>query len=105
VSTPGRSPHMPRRSAPAPARNRIDASPLAVTSSGVFLGLGYTHGLRTVEQAFKLLRTGAIKGTVFVGVAVVGSKGMEALKQFESPEADTARGKTGRGPSRSREPP
>jgi hypothetical protein len=94
---------MPRRSALPPARNRIDRSPLAVTSSGVFLGLGYTHDLRTAEQAFKLLRTGAIEGTVFVGVAVVGSKGMQGLKQFEAPAADTARGTTGRGGSRSRE--
>lgn len=76
-----------------------------MTSSAVFLGLGYSHGLRTAEQAFKLLRTGAIEGTVFVGVAVVGSKGTEGLKQFEAPEADTARGKTGRGRSRSRARP
>ena len=77
----------------------VDQSRLAVTSSGVILGLGFARNLHTVEEVIELLRGGSITGTIFVGV-IINDCGAPGLKAFEGTEATTAKNKPSRGPSR-----
>lgn len=84
----------------AARRTSIDQSRLAVTSSGVVLGLGFMHNVRTVEEVIELLRGGSITGTVFVGLLLEGSSGAPGLKSFEGTEETTAKNKPGRRGSR-----
>lgn len=92
----------PRR----PSRIKIDQSALAVSRSGVILGLGYTRDLRTVPQVIRLLRSGEVTGVTFVGVLLEGSQGAKALAQFEDASAEIAatslvgQGRPGRGQRR-----
>lgn len=83
-----------RRSPP-----RIDQSRAAIASSGIFLGVGFAHGLSTVEQVIELLRSGLITGTLFVGV-LINDSGAPGLKAYEGTEETTGKNKPSRGRSR-----
>lgn len=86
-----------RRSSP-----KIDPSRLAMTSSsGVFFGLGFARNLHTVDEVIELLGSGAITGTIFVGV-LINDSGAPGLKAFEGTEETGGkrtpkRGRTRRG--------
>lgn len=66
-------------------RTSIDQSRLAVTSGGVFLGLGFARNLHTVDEIIELLQSGSISGTIFVGV-LVNDSGAPGLKAFDGTE-------------------
>lgn len=84
------------------ATTSIDQSRLAVTSSGVIVGLGFARNLRTVEQVIELLRSGSITGAVFIGV-LINDSGAPGLKQFEGCDETTGKKKSGRGRSQRRQ--
>jgi hypothetical protein len=74
-----------------PRPTQVDQSPLAVTSQGsLIVGLGYTHDLRSLAQVVELLRSGAVTGTIFVGVVLSGSKVKNALNQIDDAAAEVA---------------
>jgi hypothetical protein len=83
-----------RRSPP-----KIDQSRIAMTSSGVVLGLGFAHNVRTVEQVIELLRSGSITGTIFVGV-MINDSGAPGLRAYEGTEVTTTESKRGRRQAR-----
>ena len=84
-----------RRSSP-----KIDDSRLAMTGSGLVLGLGFMHNIHTVEQVIELLQSGSITGTIFIGVLLESSSGAPGLKAYEGTEETTVKSKRGRSRSR-----
>ncbi|MBI3200100.1 MAG: hypothetical protein HYZ29_01075 [Myxococcales bacterium] len=74
-----------------------------MTSTGVFLGLGFARSLHTVEQVIELLRGGSITGTLFVGV-LINDSGAAALKAYEGSDEIAAKSKPKRGQSRRGQP-
>ena len=83
-----------RRSSP-----KIDHSRLAMTGSGVVLGLGFMHNIHTVEQVIELLQSGSITGTIFVGV-LINDSGAPGLKAYEGSDESAAESKSRWGRSR-----
>ena len=82
---------------------KIDHSRLAMTGSGVVLGLGFMHNIHTVEQVIELLQSGSLTGTIFIGVLLEGSSGAGGLKAYEGSEESAAKNKSGRVQSRRRQ--
>jgi hypothetical protein len=81
-----RIPFVPRRFS-----NRIDQSPLAVSSSGgIVIGLGYAHDLRSTEQLVEVLRSGKLAGELFVGLLLTGRRRATALKHLDDASAEIA---------------
>ena len=67
-----------------------------MTSSNVVLGLGFARNLHTVEEVIELLRSGAITGTIFVGV-IINDSGAAALKAYEGTDETGCKSKPSRG--------
>jgi len=74
----------------------VDQSRVAVTSTGVLLGLGFARNLHTVEQVIELLQSGSITGTIFVGV-LINDSGAPGLKSYEGSDESAAKSKSRRG--------
>lgn len=53
----------------------LDRSRIAMTSSGVWLGLAHLADVTTVEGIIELLRDGSVSGRVFVGVEISRAPG------------------------------
>ena len=75
------------------------SSRVAMTSTGMFLGLGFARNLHSVQDVIELLRSGSITGTIFVGV-LINDSGAPGLKAYEGTEETTAKSKSGRSRTR-----
>lgn len=75
----------------------LDRSRVAMTSSGIMLGLAYLADVKTIEEVIELLRDGSVSGRVFVGVEI-GPVGAPGLKAYETGgRSKPSRRRSGRG--------